>query len=58
MMKKAKMCVRSAAHVSKWVVGVCLMANHKRQIIHNITSANGLRVTITGAFIEIVRFIR
>jgi hypothetical protein len=34
------------------------MANHKRQLIHNITSANGLRVTITGAFIEIVRFIR
>jgi hypothetical protein len=57
VMKKAEMCVRSAARVSKWDVSV-FMANHKRQLIHNITSANGLKVTIKGAFIEIVRFIR
>jgi hypothetical protein len=45
-------------HALKRVMGVCIMANHKHQLIHNITSANGLRVKITGPFIEIVKYIR
>jgi hypothetical protein len=32
--------------------------NHKHQLIHNLTSANGPRVKVTGAFIEIVRYVR
>jgi hypothetical protein len=31
---------------------------HKQQLIHNLTTANGLRVKITGAFIEIIRYTR
>jgi hypothetical protein len=33
-------------------------SNNKQQLVHNITSAIGLRVKITGDFIEIVRYIR
>jgi hypothetical protein len=32
-------------------------SNHKHQLIRNLTSAIGLRVKITGAFIEIAKYI-